>query len=70
MAVVAVVAAEGVAEGAQGFEERGEEAAAVGQGVLDVRGAAAEVAALDEAVVLHVAEAVHEGAAADGLELG
>src|SRR2546423_7916035 len=62
--VFAVVAVERLPDGAQGFEERREQTPALRQDVLDVRGAAAEVASLDEFVAQHVAQAVCERATA------
>ena len=53
--VVAVVAVERLARGAQRVEQRSEQPPALGQQVLEVRRAAAQVAPLDERVALHVA---------------
>jgi CRP-like cAMP-binding protein len=65
--VFARVAVERLARLAERLDQRREQASARGQDVLDVRRAPAEVASLDECIALHVAQAIHERAAADGV---
>ena len=69
-AVFAFVAAERESDLTQTFNQWEQESPAPRQGVLDVRGAAAVVAAFDERVAFHVAESPDEGAAADRMKRG
>jgi hypothetical protein len=65
--VFALVAVERLARRAQRLDQRREQAAPRREDILDVRRAPAEVASLDERVALHVAQAIHKRAAADGV---
>ncbi|MEA2176555.1 MAG: hypothetical protein QOD00_4147 [Blastocatellia bacterium] len=70
MAVCAFVTVQGLAQSSQGVQEGEEQATALGQYVLDVRGAASVIAAFYEVVLFHVAQTLDQRAAADGMQGG
>jgi hypothetical protein len=66
--VFTLITVQGFAQLSQGIEQGEQSPSALREDVLDVRGAAAVIAALDERVVFHVAQAPDQRAAADRVE--
>ncbi len=70
LAIFALVAIERLAQFSQSIEKRKQEASALSQDVFDVRWTAAIITAFDKRIVFHIAQAIHQRAAADWMKRG